>query len=290
MKEQAYIAGQGGKRVYASDVRDAQLEVLQPLQALLKPLGSFIISGCEVTANIATPSNFDVSSGFVAINHADGFKIARFDGVTNVANPGYLSISKTTLTGPYGTPPSTSTNTVAYEYKAVHSLGTIPSPSALYLQLLDPSVNIPLTLDAVIGSFTFTQWVTFAISVSNASGSLQARINKASGRLQITGSLLIKNMGAWATDYEDIIVLPLSTIQANATIGKWVTSPLSGYLATCPFLSNTGLSLLLEDANNKTIITHANAQFDSNGLTIKALRSDGNTNYYIAINAEFDML
>lgn len=282
MKEHIQVLGR--KRWHGDHFIDLQKESLDAMQEYLKTFGAFIISGCVTTVNAGTPTNFDISAGLVAINHADGFKIARFAGVTNTPTLGYLTIAKTSIAGNY----ATGTATIIENYTAVHNASTLPTYTSFHLPLVNVGQE-PLSFTKAIRNYQYTNWVSFLVSTSKANGTIYMRVDKIAKRLHISAkSFLIKGMASWSSNIEPIELISWSALTSNAEIGSFVAA----YANTLP-LSNCCVDIsggMLEDASNKTTITNVQAIMDSGfGLTVFAIRSAGNVNYYIDINLSFEL-
>ncbi|MFN4249256.1 MAG: hypothetical protein ACK4EY_16130 [Flavipsychrobacter sp.] len=284
MKE--HINDAGGKHWYGNHFVELQKETLDALQGFFKNFGACIISGCEITPNAGTPTNRDIAAGIVGINHADGYKIVRFAGATNVAASGYMgymSVLKTNVSGVY----NSGAGTIAYDYTAVFTTGSAPSSSSLYLPISEFASDRQ-DFNKALSSFQFTEWRTFSVSVPNASGTLKVRVDKIARRMHIMGTLLIKNMAAWFTDYEEITILPQATLAADAVIGSWALYPSVSTIVPTAFVSSTVPSLTLEDVNNLTIIMSGTAAYDGD-LKVTALKAAGNQQYIIAVKIDAEL-
>lgn len=134
----------GGKHEYATDTKAAQTEALEPVQSYFKQFGACIIDGCAITPN---GGNWDVAAGLVAIEHASGFKVARFAGVTNVALPGHLVIDETIVNGNY----ESGSDEVFRNYTAVWVNGAPGVSDDTVLKFGTPTTDIPHTFFRAAG-------------------------------------------------------------------------------------------------------------------------------------------
>ncbi|MFN4249046.1 MAG: hypothetical protein ACK4EY_15060 [Flavipsychrobacter sp.] len=214
-----HINKAGVKHWYGNHLVDLQTEPLDAIEALLSNYGAFIVSGCEVTPNAGTPANFDIAPGIVAIDHADGFKVARFAGVTNSSTLGYLSIDKTPIAGTY----DSGSDDIAEDYTAEFTAGAAPNSSNLYLPITDPLSSIPRTFSAALHRSNIVtsgalNWVS-----SDVSCSCSIKINRATRQAHIvlTGSLL--SLGSWTFDINTLVLIDWSVIQADANIAPYIT-------------------------------------------------------------------
>lgn len=281
MKE--HIQNAGRKHWYGDHWVELQKETLDILQGFFSSFGACILQGCVVTNNAGTPANYDISAGLVGILHADGYKIARFAGVTNVPVTGYLTITATDIAGVY----NSGAGTIAKLYTATHTATNLGAYTAYQLPM---SIDASFVQDfsMAMAKYHFTEWRTFAISEPNVSGTLYVRVDKVARRLQVSGQLLVKNMGAWFSDFEEIIVLSHATLAADAVIGKWALYPTHPTVMPTTFVSSGLPAPMVEDANNKTLIMGGMSSFDGD-LKVTAIRSDGNQQYYIAVKMDVDL-
>lgn len=191
MKE--HIQKAGLKHWYGDYLVDLQKEPLDALQALLEPLGSCILTGCEVTAN---GSNWDISAGVIAVRHnTDGFKVVRTAAVTNTTLPGYFTCAANTTQGNY----NSGTDDVYTTYSGTFTAG---SPGAINDEsLIIPSQTAPappLTkLVQALGNAAISEEVEVPATLFGASpGSLKFRVNFLSRTLHIYGTIQVQNYAA----------------------------------------------------------------------------------------------
>lgn len=155
----------GIKDVYGDDIVLAQTEPLQALEALCKNFGNFIVSGCEVTPNVGTPANFDIAPGLVAVQHADGFKLARFSGVTNTSALGKLYIDKVTTNTNY----ASGSNTGFVEYRALFTTAAVPG-GAPFVEIVNPLTTPVNNIFKAIKSNTVTPFTSSGITFMSPVG------------------------------------------------------------------------------------------------------------------------
>ncbi|HUW07855.1 MAG TPA: LamG domain-containing protein [Williamwhitmania sp.] len=107
MKEQ--VQQTGVRKWFGDDLVSLQVETLDAFQSFLQDLGPVIIQGLSIDGS-------NLGSGVVAISHADGYKVARFAGLADVAQwPVYVFIEKIVETREYG---DTQVKPVSNTYRA----------------------------------------------------------------------------------------------------------------------------------------------------------------------------
>lgn len=190
MKE--YINELGGRPWYGSELADLEAQPLEAIQTFFKRYGTCVLQGCAITAN---GGNWDIAAGLVAINHADGFKVAKFAGATNIALPGYLSIDKDVEQALYE---STSNEDAVYDYTAVFTAGAPSAGDDTELIIPSPSGGTkPLSFDDMIARYSIEEvaHTTSTGSVISASD-MYAYHNRATAQLYIKGTATITNWGS----------------------------------------------------------------------------------------------
>jgi hypothetical protein len=185
-----HINNAGGKHWYGSHWVELQAESLDAIQGLASSLGAHVLAGCAIAVNGSAPQ-YDIAAGIVAINHADGFKIARFAGATNqnLSAGGYLSIAKAAVNGVY----NSGADVIAYDYTATFTAGAAPNSSALYLPIPDPATGLtPRKLTRAIGKAATT--TTTTIAATGFVGSLDFSVNEAARTLRVKGVLNVDSI------------------------------------------------------------------------------------------------
>lgn len=208
----------GVKDWYGDDLLTLQTESLEVLQSFFSRMGAVVIDGCGISAN---GGNWDIAAGIVGIAHADGYKLARFAGATNVALPGYLEIDKTTQTGNYGT----GTDDISNTYEATFTAGGTPggAGSPDYLIIPSPATALPARLGEGFARDTITAWSSFTLTglTGIASGTVNVKVNRAARQVYIKGTYT--TTGTFVAYATAITLVPIADLVADATIGKLVT-------------------------------------------------------------------
>lgn len=225
----------GGRRTYATDIQDAQLEVLYPLQEFLSNLGAILISGCAITPNVGTPANWDIAAGFVAIRHADGFKVARFAADTNLVLPGYMTIDKTTQQGDYGAVGFEVTKDKSYTYDAIFTAGAPVANDDTELVIPDPGTAAVRMLSDGMATAGNTTKEEFMIAEPDVTGSLHITVNKAARLMYIKAVLNVSFPSSLFPDV-GVTVITEADLQANAVIGKYMPQFDQSWMAYTPFV------------------------------------------------------
>lgn len=206
MIEHVQVAGV--RRWHGDEFVNLQKENLDVLQAFFKPYGACIIDGCTVTTS---GSNYVVSAGLVAINHADGFKVARFAGASfpTASTQAYITISKSQQNKLY----NDGNNKLARNIYTATLSTTAPGGGVDYI-LITASGGKTFT-EAFVGA-AFTGWSTLTSSNPVASGTMSYNLNKLTKMLHLKATLTIT---ASATpnppQYHLIFTMPAGFIPAD---------------------------------------------------------------------------
>jgi hypothetical protein len=206
MKEVNFTTG--GRRWHGTDFVLLQKENLDILQGFFSTYGICVVQGCTVSSTVNT---WSISAGLICINTNDGYKIARFPGVSNLSSlAGYIAIVKTTNTKLYDNGTTALAN---YSYDAAYyaSLpGGLPSGG-----FMDVS-NMVYFPNALL-SKQVTAWNSLSLSGTGyATGTLYYRKNFFSNTLQIRGSISpTTSVASTPPLYYFIAQLPTAFIPAN---------------------------------------------------------------------------
>lgn len=276
MKE--LVVKTGGKHSKATDILEAQTETLEPLQAFFGNFGSCVISGLDISAN---GGNWDIAEGIVSIEHADGHKLARFAGATNVALPGYLSITKSTQQGDYGEIGFEVAKDISDTYTATFTAGAPGVTDATVLVIPAPTSGSINTFFDKIGTAANTTPITKNLSVFNTGTSLKFWVNKLSRSLHIQGTITIDSFNGVVTVPEGEYVLfsgggaELPTYMRPAVKQEFYASVVS----TSPYP--------FKGSNQSDYITVLTGNVDTNGLVyLRWVRPAGTlSTYQVRINA-----
>lgn len=192
MKE--FYSADTEKHMYATDFEQLQADSLGALQDLHGTLGVHIVSGCEVTAN---GSNWDIAAGIVCIKHSsDGWKLARFAGVTDKAFPGYLSITKASVNGLYGATEPYTTDVALYNYTADWTDGaaSVDDTRLIFNESSSTAIKIDF-VDALAAAAKSTA-ETRTLTVFDTADDLKFWTNRLARTLHVQGDITIKNYNA----------------------------------------------------------------------------------------------
>lgn len=278
MREEKYIDGLDGRKEYTTYLISVQKSSLDPLQGLFEQLGACIIKGCAITVHTAAPM-YDIAAGIVAVNHADGYKLAWFAGVSNVnlSAGGYISITKTPVSGLY----VAGTDEVADDYTASFTAGAAPVPgNPLYLTIPNPASNLyPKKFADGIGAGAKS--AVTSLVITTFPGSLDFWVNAAARTLNMRGSLQVTssfwnvasgNGGAW----------PVISTQLPAFM-----RPATRQYFTCRLnYSTAALSSWFKDVSGAMYITHLNGYIEPDGtIWLNWLRpAAGVSDYTVYVN------
>lgn len=188
MKE--IVTSQTAKHIYADDVELSQKEPLEAIQSYFKQFGTCIIQGCELTPN---GSNFDIGAGLVAVEHADGFKVARFAAVTNKALPGHITITKSTKNGNHGLTPSYTSAVVENIYTATWNDGAPGIVSGETLIINNPNTSYQNDFISRLAIAATTTSTIRQLTVFDTSDSLKFWANRIARTLHVQGDITINN-------------------------------------------------------------------------------------------------
>lgn len=179
-----------------------QGEPLAAIQQFFESLGSHVISGCEVTPNV---SNWDIATGLIAIEHADGFKVVRTPAVVDVALPGYFTCNKTTVTGPYKTGGN---KNISHEYVAVWNDGTGgPSDDTVVRIYSDAqsSDNQTTNFAKALGQKALSPEYTLTPTLFTPTpGELKLRANYLGQTVHIKGTINVKSYGGLNEELQEL--------------------------------------------------------------------------------------
>lgn len=137
-----------GVRKWAGDhLLELQGEPLAVLDKFFGQFGSYILKGCEVTANVDDPDLYDVASGLVVLegkdrNGDDAVMVVPFAGVTGEPLPLYLTLAWSVRQGEYVTG---GMKPIAYDYHAAAST-VEPDEGTAYLLF---NADTPRFVDAI---------------------------------------------------------------------------------------------------------------------------------------------
>lgn len=278
MKEQVQVVGVR-ESWYGDDLLSLQTEALEPLQKFFSRFGAIILQGCEITDNGA---DWDISAGIVGIAHADGYKLARFEAVTAVALPGYLSIDKSVAQDDYGT----GVDDVSYEYTAVFTPGVAPGGSPDYLVMPLPSTGDPANFDNGLARTSIPEWQTMPSATRSplfvGAGDVNLSWNKAARLLYIRGSAVMKNNPSSISAADNVQLLSIADF---ASMSLPLPSVRQYFIAHFDYRSSAGN--YFKDVNNSDYIKQLNGYVDpADGLNIGFIKPVSTvTEYTIYFNA-----
>lgn len=275
MKE--LISEDGGRHCYGSEFVEAQAEVLQPLQGFFEQFGAIVISGCEITDGGG--GTWDIAAGIVGIEHADGYKLARWAGDTGLTLPGYMTISKTTQTGNYGQPGSITVQDVSDTYTAIYTQGAPVANNDTELVIPDQ----PFQPNSFIQGFKKLSNVTqqtFAFNITEAEGTVYIIVNKSARLAYIKGNIDFKNIAGWTFGVMELTLVPKATVVANALVGTEMDGMGERHWTAMQVQSTGGL---VADTGGHPI-NSVNMRWGALGIMVDARKTSG-TAYSVYFNA-----
>lgn len=278
---QELFSDSGVRHCFGDDFVIAQAEALEPLQQLLSNFGAVIVSGCAVTP--AGGGAYDIAAGIVAIRHADGFKVARFAGVSAVNLPGIITITKTTQTGNYGPTGSITVKDISYTYTAGYTFSAPIANNDTELVVPDPPAQ-PKRLTQGLTALTNTTKQTFNISTADAEGYINIVVNRAARLMYINGSIEFKNVAAWAFPVTEIELVSNASLSAYA-----LTLSNAGELAfDSTFKVWQGITLhntgALPEGTGGYPISSVNIKMTGNTIIAEARKTVSGAGYYVFFN------
>lgn len=279
MKEIVLLTG--GRRTTGTDVKLAQSEALDPLQGFFTPFGSCLIDGCEITVNTpGTPNTYDIAEGIVGILHADGYKLARFAGATNVNLPGYLTITKTIVQGDYGEVGFEVTKDRRYDYTATFTAGAPSAGDDTELVIPDPSTGAINTAFDKLGQAANSTPITRTLTIFDTTKSVKFWINRVARTLHVQATLTINNFN------NPSIVLAEGEVPLFQTALPAYMRPAvkQSYFAE---VVNPSTPYPFKGSNQSDYITVLTGHIDTNGtMVLRWVRPAGTISTYdIRINA-----
>lgn len=264
----------GGKHTYGDDIINAQLETLEPLQGYFKQFGAVLIDGCAITANVGTPANFDIAAGIVAIDHADGFKIARFAGETNVVLPGYFTIDKEEVQGNYGQSGSVVVKDIAHVYTAVFNTGAPVAGNDTELVIPKPVDGSIQTFIRAAGAKSIITTTPINTTVFTPGQAMNFWINEITRTLHMKATIIVR-------DYANLseTAWPLSQTNLPAHM-----RPASKQMFLAIVDSSTSYPFV--DSNNRDYIRAVPGYIDANGgQYLHIIKANNGAQYTVNINA-----
>lgn len=265
--------GAGVKHWHGDYFLELQSEALEPLQEAFEQFGSFVISGCEVTAN---GGNWDIAAGIAAIRHADGFKIVRVGAVTDKSLPAYYVCGKETLNGNYGTGSAAR----GYHYFADSTTFTEGAASVDDTKLIFDVPDSAGSLNDIFSAIGKKSLVSTTRTTTEftTGQTISFKLNRVSRLLHISATLTIDNYTSYAGAYRVGLytsALP-EFMRPNAT-KQYFTAHVDPLTS-----SNFGQT----DPYNKDWIRHIEGYIGDDGIVyLQWLPTSTNSPYVVRINA-----
>lgn len=216
MKE--YVQKPGIRPWHGDELVALQGEPFEAIHRFFKPFGPFILDGVEASG----PGPYVYSPGTVGMEYAnEGYKIARFPGVTNTSDNGLIYLQKTVTQKLYD---DGNNNDAVYDYTAVYldegdlSYYTVDA-SLLPAQKLYVWANVPGLRNDFDTAFRKRALQPFVIEPSLlqstpwlGGATVETRICRATGQVFLRGSVRVANPQNFNTAAKWLPVKALSTL------------------------------------------------------------------------------